>query len=224
MSPTRRYGIFGGTFNPIHLGHLALAEAAREQCRPDRVYFIPTATPPHKRASDVIDGRHRLAMVRLAIRGHPAFRVSDLELRRGGISYTLRTVQELTRREPSASWFLIVGSDMLAVPWRGLDEIAQRCTFVVGERPSTVARSRFSRIRRIEIPQLAISSSMIRQRIRHRHSIRYLVPEAVATKLVHALESKRPKFRYYVTLPSYAVALLRRMLPAGALDAVARRN
>lgn len=189
-----RLGIFGGTFNPIHLGHLVLAEAAREQCRLDRIYFIPTAVPPHKRAPELIDGRHRLAMVRLAVRGNPAFRASDLELRLGGISYTLRTVQELTRREPSATWFVVVGSDMLAVRWRGLEEIARRCAFVVGERPSIGARRRFPRMRRIEIPQLAISSSMIRQRIRRRHSIRYLAPEAVAAYIrQHRLYQRRTR-------------------------------
>ena len=129
-----RIGLLGGTFNPIHLGHLILAEAAREQARLDEVWFMPTAQPPHKSARDLPDGTTRLAMVRLAVRGAPDFRASDVELRLGGISYTLRTLRVLHQRDPKTQWFFIIGSDMLAVPWRGLPEIAARCTFLVADR------------------------------------------------------------------------------------------
>jgi cytidyltransferase-like protein len=95
-------GIFGGTFNPIHLGHLALAETAREALQLDRVVFIPTHQPPHKPAANLASGEARLRMVRLAIRDHPAFAASDIELRRPGPSYSIDTVTALKRSLPQA--------------------------------------------------------------------------------------------------------------------------
>ena len=197
-----RLGILGGTFNPIHLGHLVVAECAREQCALDQIRFIPTATPPHKAPRDLLDGAKRLALIRLAIRGHPSFRASDLELELGGISYTIRTVRLLHARYPRARLFLIVGSDMLQVPWVGLPALRRLCTFVVAPRrfdfshhPSNrpehrrrIGRDRLRRLPRMQrlvMPQVAISSSMIRARIRRGQSIRYLVPDAVARSIVH---------------------------------------
>ena len=181
---TMRIGILGGTFNPIHVGHLVFAETARRECRLDQVWFIPTATPPHKSSRDLAGGADRLAMVRVAIRGHAAFRACDVELSRGGISYTLDTVNELQRRHPRHRWFLLVGSDMLKVRWYGLEELARRATFVVATRPESCAMSpescvRFPRMRRLAMPRLDLSSSMIRSALRRRTSVRYLVPEAV---------------------------------------------
>ena len=184
-----RLGIFGGTFNPIHLGHLILAEFAREQCRLDQVWFIPTASPPHKAARDLADGRHRLAMVRLAVQRHPHFRTVDMELTRGGRSYTVETVREVQRHYPNARLYYLVGSDMLRVPWVGLDELRRRGRFVVAGRPLSDRRARrhatrsanphFGQIQPVAMPELAISSSMIRERIAHGRSIHYLVPDAV---------------------------------------------
>jgi len=218
-----RLGILGGTFNPIHVGHLILAEAAREQCRLDQVWFIPTATPPHKPAKDLADAAHRLAMVRLAVRGHRAFRASDLELNLGGISYSLHTVRLIRQRHPAAQLHFIIGSDMLRVPWYGFRELTSLCRFVVADRAGTVLageRSERSESRswdeevsrraggatgrpvtpladpakggeaklpaglrtckRLAMPELDISSSEIRRRVRQGRSIRYLVPDAVA--------------------------------------------
>ena len=175
-----RLGILGGTFNPIHLGHLVLAECAREQCALDEVWFIPTATPPHKLPRDLLEGRRRLALVRLAIRGHPSFRASDLELKLGGMSYTLRTVRAIRQRNPKAELFCIVGSDMLTVPWYGLEELCRLCTFVAAKRPLASGARRFPGMRWLSMPCLEISSSMIRARIQRGQSIRYLVPDAVA--------------------------------------------
>ena len=181
-----RLGLFGGTFNPIHLGHLILAESAREQHQLDEVWFIPTGQPPHKSVRGLVDGRLRLQMVRAAVRGHAAFRASDLELRLGGISYTLRTLQWIHERLPRAELFVIVGSDLLKVQWRGLDEIKRLATFLVADRgvgPRASARgsavARWRDGRPIRMPQLEISSSMIRDRWRRGESIRYLVPDGV---------------------------------------------
>ncbi len=187
-----RLGILGGTFNPIHLGHLMLAECAREQCALDQVWFMPTAIPPHKPSRQLLDGAQRLALVRLAIRGHQAFRASDVELRLGGVSYTLRTVRLLRARDPRAEVWLIVGSDMLQVSWYGMEELRRLCTFVVAQRPERprsrmiggVEGRRLPGMRTITIPQVEISSSMIRARIRRGQSIRYLVPDAVRQSIL----------------------------------------
>lgn len=179
-----RLGILGGSFNPIHLGHLILAECAREQCRLDRVLFMPTSTPPHKPSKDLLDAKRRLALVRLAVRGHRAFEASDLELRLGGVSYTLKTVRTLRELYPGAALFWIVGSDMLHVRWRGMDELKWLCTFIVARRPGADKTGRAAGTRQIDMPQVGISSSMIRDRLRRRQSIRYLVPDAVERYLI----------------------------------------
>jgi len=102
-----RIGVFGGTFNPIHLGHLLLAETARETLALDRVVFIPTHQPPHKRARDLLPGPVRMKLVELAIRDHPAFVTSDIELERRGPSYSIETVKILHTQLPQAKLFLL---------------------------------------------------------------------------------------------------------------------
>ena len=176
-----RLGILGGTFNPIHLGHLILAEAAREQARLDQVWFVPTAIPPHKRPRELASAAARWDMVRLAIREQPALRADAVELRRGGVSYTVETIRAIRRRVPRARLFLIVGSEMLQVRWVGLTEIAESCTFLVASRTTArPRRPRGLRIQWVRMPRIEISSSMIRARRHHRRSIRFLVPDAVA--------------------------------------------
>ena len=182
-----RLGLFGGTFNPIHLGHLILAECAREQLRLDQVWFIPTATPPHKSSRGLLDGRTRLALIRLAVRGHPAFQARDLELRLSGVSYTLRTVRWIAQRYPNAKLFFLMGSDMLAVPWFGLQELRRLGTFAAALRPSGIRQRDIRHVRWIAMPQLGISSTMIRARIARGQSILYMVPEPVA----HAIARRR---------------------------------
>src|SRR5262249_30226755 len=109
--PFRRIGILGGTFNPIHLGHLRSAEEVCEQQGLDRVLFIPSATPPHKRAGGLVAARHRLAMVKLAIAGNPRFRVSTVEIDRGGRSFSVDTLRMLHARMPRTSFTFILGID-----------------------------------------------------------------------------------------------------------------
>ena len=109
-----RIGVFGGTFDPVHLGHLILAEQCREQARLDEVWFIPSGRPPHKQRHGITPFRHRAEMLQLAIAGHPAFRINELENERPGLSYTVDTLDELKKGHPSAEWFLLLGSDTLA--------------------------------------------------------------------------------------------------------------
>src|SRR5437763_11958951 len=109
-----RVGVFGGTFDPVHLGHLVLAEQCREQGRLDEVWFVPAGRPPHKQHHAVTPFRHRAEMLRLATAGHPAFRVNELEDQRPGPSYTVDTLDALRPAHPGADWFFLVGSDTLA--------------------------------------------------------------------------------------------------------------
>ena len=181
-----RLGIFGGTFNPIHLGHLLLAETARDTLALDRIVFIPTHQPPHKRAQNLLPGAVRLKLIQLAIRDHPAFVASDIELQRTGPSYSLDTVNILHRRMPSATLFLLLGQDMLTVPWVGWKELKRLCTIVVAPRPNPQARRQSTRERGLKwlsMPPLAITSSDVRARIKAGRSIRYLVPTSVARYL-----------------------------------------
>ena len=173
-----RLGIFGGTFNPVHLGHLLLAETARETLKLDQVLFIPTARPPHKATPDLLDGALRVKLLRLAIRTHPAFRVSDLELRRRGVSYTVDTLRLVKQRFPKAALFLLIGQDLLAVRWRSWQEIRRLAT-VVGVRRLGAPVRRSAQVRWLDMPQIEIASSDIRRRIKAGRSIRYLVPETV---------------------------------------------
>ena len=178
-----RLGIFGGTFNPIHVGHLLLAETARDTLALDRIVFIPTGRPPHKRAKDLLPGAVRLKLIQWAIRDHPAFAASDIELQRAGTSYSLDTVQILHRRMPGATLFLLVGQDMLTVPWVGWKELKRLCTVVVAPRPDIRGRPPSSRQRGLTwlaMPPVAMTSSDIRARIKAGRSIRYLVPTPVA--------------------------------------------
>jgi len=186
----RRIGLFGGTFDPPHLGHLVIAEWAREALRLDRVVFMPAGEPPHKHGRIVTPARHRVAMARLAVRGHAAFGVSTLEVRRDGPSYTVDTLRALTRAEPRARWFLIVGRDSLDEfgAWHDPRGIAALATLAVAGRPrrraagAHGARARRPAARVVEIgnPGIELSSSAIRARVRAGRSVRYLVPAPVA--------------------------------------------
>jgi nicotinate-nucleotide adenylyltransferase len=183
-----RIGILGGTFNPIHIGHLLLAETAREALQLDRVVFIPTGQPPHKRAKDLAPGPHRLEMVTLAIRHHPAFVCSDVELTRAGPSYSIETVRVLRHQLPGATLFLLMGQDLVNVAWMGWKELTRLCTIVVvergpgaagGKRGASVPSRATGKVRRLPMPRVDIASSAIRARVRAGRSIRYLVPPAV---------------------------------------------
>ena len=187
----RRLGIMGGTFNPIHNGHLFVADIARRELNLDEVRFIPTGDSPHKQHVDV-SGEQRLNMVRLAIAGHEGFTASDMELRRGGRSYTCDTLRELRITEPDCKMFFIMGGDMLATftTWRNPDKIVQCADIAATPRPGDDGE----RIRRVcdylrmeftcEVHILSqsgpdISSTEIRRRVGAGESISALVPPDV---------------------------------------------
>ena len=174
-----KVGIFGGTFNPIHVGHLLLAEQARDALKLDRVLFIPTGQPQHKPSVSLAPAAARLRMVQLAIRDHAAFAVSDIELARPGPSYAIDTVTALRRSLPKAELFLLIGQDMLSVKWLGWDRLKRLCTVAAAGRPGA-GRPRAQRgVRWLEMPRVELSSSDIRARVAAGRSIRYQVPAAV---------------------------------------------
>ena len=189
----KRIGLLGGTFNPIHLGHLLIAQDALEQLALDRVKFIPLATPPHKTVEAMAGERDRIRMINLAIRGNQRFEVDDLEIRRGGKSYSVDTLTELRRRHPQADLFFIIGADSLRELhlWRDAQRVVRLCTFVTVPRPGfeskPVVDRRLDAASRRRLRQHVlkghacdIASRDIRARVANGRSIRYLVPDAVA--------------------------------------------
>jgi nicotinate-nucleotide adenylyltransferase len=179
-------GVFGGTFDPVHLGHLIAAEQAREQARLDQVVFVPAARPPHKPRESLAPFGQRAEMLALAIAGHPAFRLDDLEKDRPGPSYTADTLEELHRLQPDASFALILGADCLPelAAWRDPGRIGHLAEIIIVPRAGATAAERSVphsvKIKTIlEMPLIDISSHDIRRRVAQGRSIRYLVPRAV---------------------------------------------
>jgi nicotinate-nucleotide adenylyltransferase len=177
-----RIGIFGGTYDPPHLGHLIVASEVCGALDLDRLLLIPAASPPHKRGRVHASAEQRLEMVRLAAEGDDRFLVSDLELRRSGASYTVDTLRELTQRHPGAQLFLTVGVDQLREfgTWREPEEIARLARLGVVERAGERVPREFGYpVHEVPIPRIDISATEVRRRVRVGESIRYLVPEPV---------------------------------------------
>ena len=198
-----RVGVFGGSFDPVHVGHLIMAGEALDRLRLDEVVFVPANRPAHKRSRALAGVRHRLAMLRLAVRGNPRFRVSALEAERGGISFTADTLEAMKRRGEDSLYF-ILGEDSLAEfhTWRDPDRIARLAKLVVV--PRAAERSRFPRAgtglraawrRRVVTlrpPTIGISSTEIRRRVRGGKSVRYWVPDTVLSYMArHGLYGAR---------------------------------
>lgn len=180
-SSDKKLGIFGGTFNPPHIAHLLAAESVRDHLKLDKILFVPAAIPPHKLKEDIIPAKHRLEMVRLAIRGNPSFELSDMEVRRKGPSYTIDTVRELRRIRPGDDIFFIMGIDLLTDfdTWKEPDKILEECTLVAMNRPgfdlAVVDKDLLARIELVNVPSVDISSTNIRRRVKSGRSIKYLV-------------------------------------------------
>jgi nicotinate-nucleotide adenylyltransferase len=183
-----KIGILGGTFNPIHIGHLILAEEVREKLKLDKVVFVPTYLPPHKDNSDIAPAKARMAMVKLAIRGNRYFLASDMEIRRDGRSYTIDTLKEFKKIYPQDELYFIIGSDLLKYldDWKDWDEIAKMVKFIVATRPgypleeiSTYIASRETGASTVAIRAVDVSGFEIRKAIKENRSFRYLVPEVV---------------------------------------------
>lgn len=189
--PGPRIGIFGGTFDPPHLGHLIVAQDAWQALRLDQLIFVPAAAPPHKRGRAITEATIRLGMLKAAVAGDPRFEVSDLELRRAGPSYTVDTLRELRGANPGAELYFLLGVDQFAgfPTWREPEEIARLAKLVVltrgGEAPDAsvangeVGAERFPHLL-LEVTRIDLSATAIRARVAAGEPIRYLVPEEVA--------------------------------------------
>ena len=186
MSQARLY--FGGSFNPIHFGHLRCAQAVARRANFDQVIFIPSVISPHKTGqTDTASATHRLAMCRLAVQGNPLFSVSDCEILRGGISYTIDTVRQLKADgERDVSW--LIGADMLQIlpQWREAEQLVVECNLVVMARPGFAMdwsnlplRFRQLRDHVVQTPPMDISATEIRKRCRAAEAIDGLTPPAV---------------------------------------------
>src|SRR5215211_2846329 len=204
MTP-RALGIMGGTFDPIHVGHLAVAEEAREALRLDRVLFVPAGQPPHKPAGSVTAIEHRVAMVQAAIAENPAFELSTVEIDRAGPSYTVDTVEALAGASPGAELHLILSAETFAeLPsWHEPERLFDAAWMAVVPRegypppdPAWLARAFPGREHRVEYlggPRLGLSSTALRARVAAGRSIRYLVPSAVAAYIAeHDLYRRLP--------------------------------
>jgi len=199
-----RIGILGGSFNPVHMGHLILASDALERAELDRVLLVPCGIPPHKRTAELADSTHRVEMLTAAVADDQRLEVCTLEVERGGVSYTIDTVRELKRRLGRAELWLIMGTDCLYElhTWKAVYELLTECNLAVFARPGE-DRLRPERIR-LQPPwperlisgilrghQVEISSSEIRRRVASGASIRYFVPPPVERYIrEHGLYSK----------------------------------
>lgn len=202
-----RIGLYGGSFDPVHQGHLIVAECCREQARLDKVLFLPAAIPPHKQGRPLTEAPHRVEMLRLAIGGHPAFAISTDEIDRGGVSYTVDTLSRLRTDHPADELLLILGPDALTdLPtWREPATILDRAEIIAVERegvddvraiadaPQVAAllgpeRARRLVENRVTCPAIGIRASALRAAIRAGQSIRYRTPRAVEQYIAaHAL-------------------------------------
>lgn len=176
-----RLGIFGGSFDPPHIAHLVIGETAREQLRLDRLIYVPTYQSPHKVHSTKTSSLHRLAMTRIAVRGNDSFEVSDLEVKKKGVSYTIETIQYFNALYPHSEIFFIVGSDSLHqfATWKEPEGIRSLVTLAVFPRRGYEHVAEEKGLIFLRAPLVDICSSDIRRRIKWGRSIRYLVPEKV---------------------------------------------
>jgi nicotinate-nucleotide adenylyltransferase len=201
-----RVGLFGGSFDPIHLGHLLIAESVRESASLDSVCFLPTAMAPHKQGQGVSPAKQRVEMLQLALAGFEEFLIDTMEIDRGGVSYTVDTLEALRESRPEDDLFLIMGGDALAeLPtWKSPERICQLATPIVVARPGAppidldvirplVEPARLAEVEslRVTLPLIEMSSTDLRRRVAERKSIRFRTPRAVE-KYIETQKMYRP--------------------------------
>jgi len=207
-----KIGIYGGSFSPIHLGHLLLAENCRDHLQLDEVWLVPASISPLKQEAVMPSDAHRIAMMELAIAGNPHFRISHIELERGGVSYTVNTLNSIKAQHQSDDLYLLIGGDSLANlhKWKSIGEICKLATLCFVHRPDSRTED-LSHLHdlldaeqiqsivdhHVPMPHIGISSSDIRERISAGKSIRYLVPRSVEKYI----ETQRV-FRHLIENPS----------------------
>ncbi len=184
-------GIFGGTFDPPHVGHLIVCEHAREELGLDKILFIPSAISPHKQHHQLVNPEARLEMVRLATFGQDFFEPCDVEVHRGGVSYTVDTLDQLRQTYPNEKFTLLLGFDNLVEfgTWKSPERILQLATVAAMTRPGVdpdgVADDLCGKFTLCRVPGIGISSSEIRDRVKHGKSIHYLVPKPVESYIYY---------------------------------------
>lgn len=192
-----KIGIYGGSFDPVHLGHLILAETCREQLQLDEIWWVPAKVSPFKTEQQPIEGKQRAAMLDFAVAGHPEMKVDRREIKRNTVSYTIDTLREIQQEKPDAELYLLMGADALQglAGWKEPVAIAQLAKIVavnrVESQPQTppwpdgpCPKEIQSRIITLTMPNIDLSSSDLRQRIREGRSIRYLVPRPVENYII----------------------------------------
>ena len=195
-----RLGIYGGSFDPVHYGHLLLAETCREACRLDEVWLIPAAKPPHKLDRELTPARQRVEMLELAVTGSEHLKVSSLEIERGGVSYTVDTLRDIAQGHPGAELFVLMGADSLRdlLTWREPAEICCLATPIVVRRSGVaepdlsslaglVSAERLAEIQslQVQMPIIELSSTDLRTRAAAGKSLRFRLPRAVE-QYIHA--------------------------------------
>ena len=199
MNEVKKIGIMGGTFDPIHYGHLVLAEQVRSNLALDSVYFVPSGQPPHKSNLLISDKNSRLKMVEIAINDNKEFNIFDYELNQTGYTYTIDTIKAFRRLvEPNAKIYFITGADqlMLLESWKDYEQLLKEVIFVAASRPGHDEKQVVEKVEyfkkkyhaqmlHVEIPALSISSTNIRNRVREGNSIKYLLPDRVEEYIIN---------------------------------------
>ena len=193
-----RLGIMGGTFNPIHHGHLVMAEEVRNKFGLDKVIFVPTGNPPHKDSQELAAAQDRYLMTVLATMTNLYFEVSPLEIERQGVSYTIDTIKEFKKTYgKSTKIYFITGADAILsiFTWKNMEDLLESCSFIAATRPGYCLQELKSKIEAInpaylkhihlvEVPGIAVSSTDVRERIREGKPIKYLMPETVESYII----------------------------------------
>ncbi|MEO0093341.1 MAG: nicotinate-nucleotide adenylyltransferase [candidate division WOR-3 bacterium] len=198
----KKIGIFGGSFNPVHLGHLLVAQDIFEKLKLDKMLFIPAFAPPHKR--HLLSYQHRFKMLKLAIAGNPFFELSDIEAKRGGKSFTVDTLRELKKIYPNDQLYLIIGADQFRElsNWKEPKKLCQLAKIVVMPRPNCpipATKNRLANTMTLKVIQIEIASKLIRKRISQGLSVRYMLPEKVWHYIIKNRLYQNSAFRYPFT-------------------------
>lgn len=178
----KHIGLLGGTFNPVHFGHLAMAQLALEHMSLDKVIFIPSNIPPHKNVKDLASSQDRFSMVKLAIKGNRRFEVSDFEIKKAGKSYSIDTVIYFRKKfSKNTKLFFIIGEDAVwhLSEWKQIEDIRKIVSFIVVNRPGYINREGRVKHIYVEMPAIDIASSLLRKRIMEKKPIDYFVPQSV---------------------------------------------
>ncbi|NGP43486.1 nicotinate-nucleotide adenylyltransferase [Bacillaceae bacterium SIJ1] len=175
----KHIGLFGGTFDPPHIGHLMIAQEVQVACQLDEIWFIPARKPPHKQHKETTEGKHRLRMIELATKHNPLFNVNEIEFEHD-LSYTVDTVTMLQEKWPEYTFSFIIGADMVEglAKWKDIDRLISKVQFIVAKRPGYCLRSVYP-LKEVDTPEIALSSTWLRKRLGTKKPVKYMLCEEV---------------------------------------------